>query len=113
MSAEPLRVHMPAIEPPRAGPVVPAPPPADPRRRLLLPDDVAGLLACSRKTLERLRARGMIGPAVVKLSAQALRYDSFEIESWLANRTREGQLYDASSWPAVWAMLQRRATGKG
>lgn len=86
-----------------------APLPAELPKRLLRPTDLAALLAVSVKTLDRLRAARKIGPTVIRLSSQALRFDPAEVTAWLAHRDRSGQLYDEESWPAVWQQLQRSA----
>jgi predicted DNA-binding transcriptional regulator AlpA len=75
--------------------------------RLMRPPELAAALAVSHKTRDRMRAAGKVGPRVIRLSAQALRYDPAEVAAWLQHRDRNGQLYDAQAWPAVWQQLQQ------
>jgi len=50
-------------------------------------------------------ARG--GPPVIRLGG-SVRWHRSEIEAWLAHRAPSGELYDATSWPAIWMQLQAR-----
>ena len=73
---------------------------------LLSRDDMPTLLSVGMSTFDRLRAAGKIGPKPVELAG--VKFDRREVLAWLAHRDPAGELYDAKSWPAVWAALQSR-----
>ena len=67
----------------------------------------AALMGLGTSTFDKLRAAGRIGPPVIRLGG-SVRWHRAEIEAWLAHRAPSGELYDATSWPAIWMQLQAR-----
>lgn len=55
--------------------------------RLLLPSDVAALLAVGVRTLERWRSTGE-GPRYVKLSRKTIRYQDTAVQAFIASSDR-------------------------
>ncbi len=78
-----------------------------PPAELLTRDTFAELLAIGLSTFDRLRETGGIGPRHVRLAG--LKWHRDEVLAWLRQRTLSGDLYDASTWPAVWATLRRHS----
>jgi predicted DNA-binding transcriptional regulator AlpA len=78
--------------------------PTRPAAELLNRDDMAAVLNVGVSTFDRLKAAGKIGPRPLELAG--VKYAAAEVRVWLAHRDPAGELYDATSWPAVWAGLQ-------
>jgi predicted DNA-binding transcriptional regulator AlpA len=78
------------------------PPPAE----LLSRESFALMLDIGTSTLDRLLAAGAIGPKAFKVGPTALRWERREVQAWLTHRDQGGELYDRSSWPAVWDALK-------
>ena len=57
--------------------------------RLLTVSDVARMIRCSRKTVERLVARGELPFYEFPLRRGALRFAELDIRRWLADRRHE------------------------
>lgn len=76
---------------------------------LLTRDSFAELLAIGTSTFDRLRETGVIGPMPMKLAG--LKWHRDEVLLWLEHRNSNGDLHDATSWPAVREAVRRR-TGK-
>jgi predicted DNA-binding transcriptional regulator AlpA len=72
---------------------------------------VAALLGIGASTFDRLRASGKIGPQPVRLGG-AIRWHRPEVLAWLAHRDPACDLYDADTWPAVWAAIRTRVTNQ-
>lgn len=79
---------------------------AHPQAELLTRDAVARLLSVGVSTFDRLRAAGKVGPEAVELAG--VKFVANEVRAWVTNRDHTGELYDADSWPAIWAALQTR-----
>lgn len=54
--------------------------------KLLTPDEVAKIIGVSYSTLERWRGE-RVGPPYIKLEKRKTRYNSTDLEVWLAGRT--------------------------
>lgn len=74
--------------------------------RLIDRTQFAELLSIGTSTFDKLRATGVIGPRPVRLGG-AVRWELREVEAYLAARNPAGDLYDASTWPAIWADRQK------
>ena len=59
--------------------------------RLLTVSDVARMIRCSRKTVERLVARGELSFYELPLRRGALRFAELDICRWLADRRHEAE----------------------
>jgi hypothetical protein len=59
--------------------------------------------------LNRLRAAGKVGPRAVRFGG--VRFLRAEVAAWLSTPTPAGELYDAATWPAVWAAMRNESTG--
>src|SRR5437763_1981135 len=70
--------------------------------RLIDRDDLARRLTIGLSTLDRLRAAGRIGPRPVRVGG-AVRFLLAEVAAWLSAPAPNGELYDAATWPTVWA----------
>jgi hypothetical protein len=86
----------------------PVPPVPDLPGQTITPADLAGMLKVSKKTVERWRKAGKIGPQAIPVSPQTIRYDLAECVAWVRNRRPDGPLHDAKTWPQVWRVLQAR-----
>lgn len=84
---------------------------AKPPAELLDRADLAAALNVGGSTLDKLKARGAVGPAAVRIGG-GIRWRADEVRAWLANPTPAGELYDSQAWPAIWADFQRRAAKK-
>lgn len=73
---------------------------------LLTRETFAALLDVGVSTFDRLRETGAIGPQSLKLAG--LKWHRDEVLAWLHNRDANGELYDAKTWPPVWASLRRQ-----
>jgi hypothetical protein len=84
-------------------------PSSEPRdhARLIDRDEFARRLSVGVSTLDRLRAAGKVGPRAIKFGG--IRFNLAEVVAWLSTPTPAGELYDAASWPAVWAAQQKKA----
>lgn len=79
--------------------------------RLIDRDELARRLCVGVSTLDRLRAAGKVGPRAIKCGG--VRFLLAEVIAWLSTPTPAGELYDAATWPAVWAAMQKRAGTPG
>ena len=77
-----------------------------PPAELLTRESFAALLDIGTSTFDRLREAGGIGPHAIRLAG--LKWHRDEALSWLRHRDPNGELYDAKTWPAVWATLRRQ-----
>ncbi|MBY0459469.1 MAG: hypothetical protein K2V38_19275, partial [Gemmataceae bacterium] len=77
-----------------------------PPAELLTRETFAALLSVGVSTFDRLRETGAIGPQPIKLGG--LKWPREEAMIWLRQRAPNGDLYDAKTWPAVWAALRRQ-----
>jgi predicted DNA-binding transcriptional regulator AlpA len=75
---------------------------------LLTKRQLAELLTCSETSVDRMRRLGDLGPSPFKLSkpSGAWRWHRAEVEAWIEHRAADGSLYDAKTWPGVWAKLK-------
>jgi hypothetical protein len=77
-----------------------------PPAELLTRETFAALLDVGVSTFDRLRETGEIGPQPIRLAG--LKWHRAEALAWLSHRAANGELYDAKTWPAVWASLHRQ-----
>lgn len=77
-----------------------------PAPELLTRESFAELLAIGTSTFDRLRETGAIGPRPMKLAG--LKWHRDEVLLWLEHRDSNGDLHDATSWPAVREVVRRR-----
>ncbi len=73
---------------------------------LLSREDVALLMSVGLSTFDRMRAAGRVGPRPLEFGG--VKYNRTEVEAWLRHRDQAGELFDAKSWPPVWASLQTK-----
>lgn len=66
---------------------------------------LAAMMSVGVSTGDKLRAAGLIGPAVIRVGG-SVRWHRAEVEAWLAHRAPNGELYDATTWPAIWERLK-------
>lgn len=59
------------------------------QQQLLTPEDVAGMLGITPRTLQDWRLKGY-GPKPVFLTARTVRYRLPEVENWIEKRAKEG-----------------------
>lgn len=83
---------------------------ARPPAELLGREELAAVLGMGVSTLDRAKAAGQIGPKPFQCSG--LKWHRAEVLAWLAHRDHRGELYDADTWPPVWAALQARGKGR-
>src|SRR5262249_46683182 len=79
--------------------------------RLIRQSELFERLAVSKSTGHRLIASRKIGPRPIRLGG-GVRYHLAEVTSWLGNRRPDGDVHDATTWPAIYASLRRREGGR-
>jgi hypothetical protein len=77
-----------------------------PLAELLTRETFAELLDIGVSTFDKLRETGEIGPRPIRLAG--LKWHREEALTWLRHRAPNGELYDAKTWPAVWASLRQQ-----
>jgi hypothetical protein len=69
-------------------------------------EEFARRLSVGVSTLDRLRAARKVGPREIRFGG--VRYLLAEVNAWISTPSPNGELYDAKSWPSVWAVLQKK-----
>jgi hypothetical protein len=83
----------------------PGPPGIHEHTCLIDRSDLARRLSVGVSTLDRLRAANKVGPREIKFGG--VRFLLPEVIAWIATPCKDGSLHDASSWPPIWAVLQK------
>lgn len=86
-------------------------PDAPDHARLIDRDELARRLSLGVSTLDRHRAAGRVGPRAIRCGG--IRFLLTEVVAWLSTPDTTGELYDADTWPAVWAAMQKNAGAAG
>jgi predicted DNA-binding transcriptional regulator AlpA len=110
VSSESLRLLAPTGDTPASDPAPKNPPVDTPTigKRLIRLSEVFKAIGVSKATGHRLIGAGKIGPKPIRFTSACVRFDVDEVSCWLETRTPDGNLHDAKSWPAAWAMIQRK-----
>src|SRR5687768_4964785 len=74
--------------------------------RLIDGDELARRLWVGGSTLDRMRAAGKVGPRAIRFGG--VKFRLAEVAAWLSTPDPAGKLYDAATWPAVWAAMQKK-----